>query len=189
MIQHVNIVKYRQIPNKFCLTSRTVLKIMLVIKLIFIVLNILGYSLYILDIPQYKITYIYDIILLILCVCSFSLVHKWKFIPISIITFLIGVAYSSNIISYNETTIYNEYTSPNDKIIVSKSSGYLFSGETNFYFKYGFILKNTNQTIRLDEGYQQVRNSIAKVSWFDEYVVFDYYDENDNLVLTKQVNM
>lgn len=189
MVQHINIIKYREIPNKFCLTSRLILKLMLIFKLLIVVLNIFGYSIYILDIPQYKITYIYDIIILILGVCSFSLVNKLKFIPITIVALILAVAYSSNVIAYNETTIYNEYTSPDNIKVISKSSGYLFSGKTNYYIKHGFILKNTNQIIELDEGYQQIRNAETEVHWNDDSVTFNYYDSNYALILSKNIEI
>lgn len=189
MIQDIKIVKYREIPNKFCLTSRFILKIMLVVKFIFIIINFFGYSIYLFDIPQYKITYIYDLIILILGIASFSLVHKWKFIPISILAFLIAVAYGSSVITYNENTIYKEYVSPDNKVLVTKSSGYLFSGKTYFYIKNGFILKNTNVTIELDDGYQKLRNAETEIIWSDELIQISYYDENNNLLLSKEIQI
>lgn len=179
MVEHIDIIKYREIPNKFCLNSRFALKIMLVIKLVVIIFNFMGYSIYIFDIPQYLVTYIYDVVLIILGICSFSLVQKFKYVLLSILGVLIAVIYGSNLKFYNETTVYNQYESTiNDTKIVTKSNGYLFSGKTKFYIKNGILLKNTNVVLELDDGYQQIRNATIEIIWESHSATFNYYDDN-----------
>lgn len=187
MVQHIDIIKYREIPNKFCLSSRVALKILLIIKLAVIIFNLFGYSIYIFDVPQYLVTYIYDIILIILGVCSFSLVQKFKYVLLSILALFIVVIYGTNIKFYNETTVYNQYYSTiDDTKIVTKSNGYMFSGKTTFYIKKGIVLMNTNISIQLDEGYQKIRNATIETIWESHSATFNYYD-GDNLILSQLV--
>lgn len=188
MVQHINIVKYREIPNNFCLGCRLALKILLIIKLFIIIFNLLGYSIYLFNIPQYLLTFFYDVAIIIVSICCFSLVNKFKYVLISILGFFIIVIYGTNVSFYNENTVYDKYTSLDNKnVIVTKSNGYLFSGKTNFYYQHGIILENTNTTIQFDEGYQQFRNAETDVIWGDGLVTFNYYDENNVLLVTKDI--
>lgn len=188
MVQHIDIIKYREIPNKFCLNSRVALKILLIIKLAVIIFNCMGYSIYIFNIPQYLVTYIYDIILVILGICSFSLVQKYKYVLLSLLGLFVVVIYGTNLKFYNETTVYNQYSSTIDNTkIVAKSNGYLFSGKTTFYIQNGIILKNTKTTIQLDEGYQQIRNATIETIWDSHSAVFNYYDDNNNLLISQSI--
>lgn len=189
MVEYIDIVKYREIPNNFCLVSRFALKVMLIFKLAVIIFNLFGYSIYVFNIPQYLVTYVYDVILIILGVCSFSLVQKYKYVLLSILGLLIAIMYGTNVIFYNETTVYNEYTSSIDNTkIVTKSNGYLFSGKTKFYIQKGIVLKNTKVNIELDEGYQQIRNAQIDIVWEDSLATFNYYDSDTNsLILSKSI--
>lgn len=188
MVQHIDIVKYREIPNKFCLSSRFALKVMVVLKLVVIIFNCLGYYFYIFDMPQYLLTYICDIIIIILGICSFSLAQKFKYTILSILGAIIVIIYGTNLKFYNETTVYNQYTSTIDGTkIVTKSNGYLFSGKTTFYIKNGIILKNTGINFQLDEGYQQIRNASTEIIWESGSVTFNYYDDSNHLFLSQTI--
>lgn len=188
MVQHINIVKYREIPNKFCLTSRFIFKVMVIIKLLILTINCFGITIYVFDIPQYLLSFALDIILILLSICCFSLVKKSKYILLSILAILLITAYGSNILFYNENTTYTEYISPIDNtIIVVKSSGYLFSGTTNYYIKQNILLKNTKITVELDEGYQQVRNADTQIDWTEDSATFNYYNKDTNEYILSKV--
>lgn len=191
MVQHINIVKYREIPSNFCLNARFTLKILLIIKLLVIIFNFLGYSIYLFNIPQYLLTFLYDVVIIFVGIACFSFVKKYKYVLISILALFIMIIYGSNIAFYNETTVYNKFISPdNQSIIVTKSNGYLFSGKTKFYTQNGFILSNTNISIELDEGYQNIRNADVEVLWSDSLVTFNYVEnESNSIILSKEIKL
>lgn len=184
MLVKVNIkTKTEKLPLRlFCKISRIVLVLSVVLRLVVLIMDLCGVSLYLGGEvnPSYLLLG-FDAFILAMAVCSFNFREKKLYLfPILLALLILGI-YTSSLVSTNKNVRYKDFSSPDNKTeIVLRERGYMYSGETLFYKRISpLFISRLDQKIALNDGYQPIARARVGIDWGDDYntALITYYEE------------